>query len=98
LKNAIDWASRPRQSSSLSGKPLALMGAGGRFGTVRAQLHLRQIAHELGVLPLGKPELMVPGAWEKFDSDGNLVHEPTREELRALLAAFAQWVRRLRGH
>jgi chromate reductase, NAD(P)H dehydrogenase (quinone) len=98
LKNALDWASRPRQASALNGKPLAMMGAGGRFGTVRAQLQLRQFLHELGVLPLGKPELMVPGAWEKFDGDGNLTHEPTREELRALLGALAHWTRRLRGH
>ena len=44
LKNAIDWASRPAQNSSLNGKPFAMMGAGGGLGTARAQYHLRQIA------------------------------------------------------
>lgn len=43
LKNAIDWASRTPKDSPLTGKPIAMMGAGGVMGTVRAQLHLRQI-------------------------------------------------------
>ena len=43
LKNAIDWASRPPGKSVLNGKPAALMGAStGAFGSVRAQLQLRQ--------------------------------------------------------
>src|SRR6476661_555962 len=37
LKNAIDWASRPAANSVFTGKPTAIMGVGGRFGTVRAQ-------------------------------------------------------------
>src|SRR5436309_698848 len=40
LKNAIDWASWPIARSPFKGKPIALMGVGGRFGTVRAQQHL----------------------------------------------------------
>src|SRR5688572_26416461 len=44
LKNAIDWASRPGGKSPLIGKPTAMMGAStGGFGTVRAQLHLRDM-------------------------------------------------------
>lgn len=94
LKNALDWASRP-VPSPLSDKPLAIMGAGGRFGTVRAQLHLRQIAVYLNLLPLNKPELMVPLAWEKFDAAGRLNDDPTRAALRDLLAALERWTRRL---
>ena len=51
LKNAIDWASRDESGdgvldsgSPLDEKPAAIMGAGGRMGTVRAQAHLREIA------------------------------------------------------
>lgn len=97
LKNAIDWASRPVSSSPLSGKPLAILGAGGRFGTVRAQLHLRQIALFTNMLPLNKPELMIQAAWDKFDAGGRLTDEPTRQALQALLEALAVWTRRLRG-
>ena len=70
LKNALDWASRPPRQSPLNGKPAAIMGAGGRFGTVRAQAHLRQIAVHSNLLLLSKPELMVASAREKFDADG----------------------------
>ena len=37
LKNAIDWASRAPNNSSLGGKAAAFMGAGGGMGTSRAQ-------------------------------------------------------------
>lgn len=96
LKNALDWASRP-MPSPMGGKPLAITGAGGRFGTVRAQLHLRQIAVYLNLLPLNKPELMIPLAWEKFDEQGQLTDEPTRTALHDLLAALGDWTRQLRG-
>jgi chromate reductase, NAD(P)H dehydrogenase (quinone) len=96
LKNAIDWAARPPQTQPLAGKPLAIMGAGGLFGTVRAQLHLRQIAVFTDMLPLNKPEVRIMRGWEKFDADGNLTDEPSRQEVRALVEALAVWTRRLR--
>jgi len=50
LKNAIDWASRP-PDPPLDGKPLAIMGAStGNFGTVRAQMHLRQVCVDIPVV------------------------------------------------
>ena len=43
LKNAIDWVSRPPQTSPLKNKPAAIMSAStGISGGMRAQLHLRQ--------------------------------------------------------
>ena len=54
LKNAIDWASRPPRQP-FNGKPVAIMGVStGNFGTLRAQLHLRQILTHVGALPLGE--------------------------------------------
>jgi chromate reductase, NAD(P)H dehydrogenase (quinone) len=97
LKNALDWASRPPRDMATSGKPLAIMGAGGRYGTVRAQMHLRQIAPELNMFPLNKPQVHIQRPWEKFDRDGNLTDEPTRLEIQALLVALGDWARRLRG-
>lgn len=97
LKNAIDWASRPVRSSVLSEKPVAIIGAGGVSGTIRAQLHLRQIATVTNMHTLNRPAVMVQRAWEKFDADGNLTDEAVRHELRALLEALAAWTRRLRG-
>ena len=95
LKNAIDWASRPPKTSPLDGKPLAMMGAGGVMGTLRAQTHLRQILQFNGTLPLQKPEVYVARAWEKFDADGNLIDAETRKQVRALLEALRVWVLRL---
>lgn len=94
LKNAIDWASRPGGNAPLTGKPAAIIGAGGRFGTVRAQLHLRQICTHLAMPLLPTPELMVVRAWEHFDEQGNLTDSNTREQLHGVLAALERWTRR----
>lgn len=97
LKNAIDWVSRPVRTSPLNAKPTALLGAGGGFGTVRAQAHLRQILQHNGALILPKPELYVARAGEKFDASGTLTDEKTRSSLVAFLEAFAVWVRLFRA-
>jgi chromate reductase, NAD(P)H dehydrogenase (quinone) len=97
LKNAIDWASRPARRSVLTDKPVAIMGAStGRGATARAQAHLRDgLAYTNGlVLPL--PEVLVGTAGEKFDDDGSLTDEDTRDEVRDLLVSLAAWTRRLR--
>jgi chromate reductase len=77
-------------------KPVAIMGcATGMAGTRRAQLHLRSICTALDLWDLKKPEITVASAAEKFDEDGVLTDEETREQLRAFLEAFAGWTRRL---
>jgi chromate reductase len=88
LKNALDWASRPAGKSVLIGKPTAIMGVGGRMGTARAQQHLRQILELLKAEVLEQPEVYVSSGWEKFDSDGYLTDEGTRQQVRALLEAL----------
>lgn len=95
LKNAIDWASRPPQPP-LAGKPVAIIGAStGNFGTLRAQLHLRQLLTHVGALPLGKPEVLVARAGQAFDADGKLVEPVAQGFLRDLLIAFASWIQRV---
>lgn len=97
LKNAIDWASRP-PSQPFAGKPVAIMGAsGGAMGTGRAQYHLRQSCVFLDMHPLNKPELFVAAAGSKFDADGNLTDDETRQRVGALVEALAAWARRLKG-
>lgn len=92
LKNALDWASRPTGKSVLIGKPTAIMGIGGRMGTARAQQHLRQILELLKAEVLEQPEVYVSSGWEKFDSDGYLTDETTRQQVRALLEALVHAV------
>ena len=95
LKNAIDWASRPSSSSVLSGKPLGIMGATiGTGGTIRAQLSLRQTCVFTEMYAMLKPEMLVSKAQEKFDANGKLTDEPTRQYLAKFLAAFHTWIER----
>ena len=99
LKNAIDWASRPTGQSVIYGKPAAVMGAAaGRSGSMRAQIHLRQIFVPLNVQGLNKPEIFVTFAKEKFDEDGRLIDEDFRNQVAAQLTAFKAWIELLQSH
>lgn len=98
FKNAIDWASRPYGDNSWDGKPAAIMGASmGILGTARAQYHLRQVCVSLNLHLLNHPEVLVSSAKEKFDKDGKLIDEKTREKIRELLIALIAWTKRLTG-
>jgi chromate reductase len=96
LKNALDWASRPRPVSTLRHKPTALVGAGGGFGTVRAQLALRQVLASNEAYLMPKPELYVGQAPQRFDEAGRLTDDGVRQSVRELVAALTAWTRRLR--
>lgn len=85
LKNALDWASRPAGQSAFIGKPVALLGAGGRAGTASAQQHLRFILQRQRADVLEKPEVYITNAWEKFDAEGNLIDEESHQPIRALM-------------
>jgi chromate reductase len=96
LKNAIDWASRPYGDSAWSGKPAAIMGASiGTIGTARAQYHLRQMFVFLNMFPINQPEVMIGNAAERFDSQGNLKDEATKDIIRQLLQNLVEWTRRI---
>lgn len=96
LKNAIDWASRPPRGSVLAGKPAAILGASpGVTGTARAQSQLRQAFVFTNTPVLPQPEILVYRAHEKFDADGRLTDEKTREFVGKLLHELADWTRRL---
>lgn len=96
LKNAIDWASRPYGDSAWNGKPAAIMGASiGTIGTARAQYHLRQMFVFLNMFPINQPEVMISNASERFDADGNLKDEKTKELIGQLLKSLVDWTRRI---
>ncbi|OAT82385.1 NADPH-dependent FMN reductase [Desulfotomaculum copahuensis] len=98
LKNALDWASRPPGQSPLAGKPVAFMGASsGYFGTARAQYHLRQVCVILDMYPLNSPEVFIPAAQTKFDQNGRLTDDRTRESIRRLLLALRTWTNKLQA-
>src|SRR4029077_4235454 len=92
MKNAVDWASRPPRDAALDGKPVAIIGASpGVTGTARGQSQLRQAFEFTNSYATPQPELLVFRANEKFDSEGKLTDETTREHLRKFLEAFRAW-------
>jgi len=96
LKNAIDWASRPYGDSAWDGKPAAIMGASvGSIATARAQYHLRQMMVFLNMFPINQPEVMIGNASERFDAEGKLTDDATKDFIRQLLQNLADWTRRI---
>jgi len=97
LKNAIDWASRPYGDNSFEGKPAAIMSESiGMNAGSKAQYHLRQMMVPINVHVLNRPEMMVPNAKEKFDENGNLTDEYTKEKIKELLEALVKWTEKLK--
>ena len=91
LKNAIDWASRPLAEYPFTGKPLGIMGAStGLAGSLRAQLHLRQILFVSN--DMRTPELFVQLVHEKFDTSGRLKDETLKEHIIKFMASFEKWI------
>jgi chromate reductase len=97
LKNAIDWASRPYGDNAFEGKPVAMMSAStGMLGGARAQYHLRQSFVFLDMYPVNKPEVFVTFARRKFDDNGKLTEEQTKELIGRLLDNLVTWAKKLR--
>lgn len=94
LKNALDWVSRGGSQSALRGKTAAILGAGARFGTLAAQAHLRQILQYCHVRVVHQPEVMIDRADTHFDDARNLTDERFRDQIRRLLEALGEEIRR----
>ena len=88
LKNAVDWASRPRDDAALAGKTVAVAGAStGQYGALWAQQDLRRVLGVAGARVVAG-ELPVSRAQDVFDELGApnpLVAERVRTHLAALV-------------
>ena len=85
LKNAVDWLSRPRATSVLRNKPVAVVGAStGAFGGVWAQAELRKVLRTAGARVVER-DLPIPYAHTRFAADGTLVDEEIIESLGAVV-------------
>lgn len=89
MKNAIDWASR--RPSPLDYKPAAIMGAGGRSGTARAQRHLRDILEHNRLRVVTDPEVLLPRARILFEN-GTLQDASARDGIRELLESLQKTI------
>jgi chromate reductase len=86
LKNAIDWASRPKVAPALRNRTVAVIGAStGQFGAIWAQNDLRRILGIAGARVVGEG-LPVARAQEGFPEQ---LHEQLREVLQLLVEAAA---------
>ena len=94
LKNAIDWASRPRATTPLQGKPAAVVGAStGSFGAVWAQAELRKVLASTGARVIDL-DLAVARAHEAFDGDGALHSADHGTRIDEILEALAHEIER----
>lgn len=95
LKNAIDWASR--DPNVLDGKAVAIFGAsGGRFGTVRGQIHLREVLVGLNVWVIPMPQVHVSMGSQAFDEKGELLDQRYKKSLEELVSRLVVAVPRLK--
>ena len=83
LKNAIDWASRPKADAALKNKPVAVIGTStGMFGAVWAQAETRKALAGAGARVIDR-ELPVGSADEQFHPlDGRLVEKDLETRAR----------------
>lgn len=98
LKNALDWVSRV--DKVMIDKPVLPVGVTpGMLGTIRAQLHLREILSSPGVqgrvlTPAGN-EVLINNAAQKFDEkQGRLIDEATLTFLDEVVGKFVQLIER----
>jgi chromate reductase, NAD(P)H dehydrogenase (quinone) len=96
LKNALDWLSRV--DKVMTNKPVLIIGATmGMLGTIRAQLHLREILAGPGIsariMPLAGTEVLIAGVHNKIDSNGRLADESTLAHLDDVVSKFIKWAK-----
>jgi chromate reductase len=58
---------------------------------------LRQVLVFLDAHALNRPGVMIGGAAQKSDAEGNLTDEKTREGIRKLLEGLVRWARQLKS-
>jgi chromate reductase, NAD(P)H dehydrogenase (quinone) len=93
LKNAIDVASRPKESNVFNGKPGAVISVSpGAISAFGANHHLRQMLVFLNVPTMQQPEAYIGGVSKLFDENGNLTNDSTKQFLKTFIDAYAAWV------
>jgi len=96
LKNAIDWASRPKEGEAplecFRGKAAGLVAASpGYFGGYRGLQQLRYVLGNIGVVVL--PDMFsLPKAHEAFNDDGSMKDPKQAEQARRIGQALAEFV------
>jgi chromate reductase len=93
LKNAIDWASRPRGQNSLAGKPTAMIGASpGRFGTAFAQQSLRNMLNYCNCPQMNVPEAYIHFTPGLITDAGEVMDANTARFLQKFMEEFRTFI------
>lgn len=90
LKNAIDWLSRGGDFT-LQNKPGFIVGSSmGLFGSIRAQMHLREILSNPALAPVLLPgnEVYIGSVHEKMNEAGELTDKATIDFLDSVVNNF----------
>jgi chromate reductase len=96
LKNAIDWASRPRDQNAFAQMPAAVIGAStGRIGTALAQQSLRAVLSYCNARQMTAPEAYIHFSDELFPGNGVVTAASTEAFLRDYMANFREYIVRV---
>jgi chromate reductase, NAD(P)H dehydrogenase (quinone) len=94
FKNAVDWLSRPTSDIPrvFGNRPVAVIGASqGGFGTILSQSAWLPTLRTLGTRTWFGGRLLVSRAATVFDSDGKLLDDGVRDQLRKFLDGFVKF-------
>lgn len=95
LKNAIDIASRPFGSGSLTGKPAGVVSVSyGALGGFGANQHLRQVLVCLDMPVLAQPEMYISNATTLLDDEDKINNVETLQFFKLFADTFAKHVER----
>ena len=100
LKNALDWASRVHEKDepglvAYRGKVAGLLSASpGGLGGLRGLVHLRDILGNIGMHVVPE-QAAVGGAFDAFDTDGNLINESQRNMVNSVVSSVVHTTERL---
>ncbi len=92
LKNSLDWLSRV--DKVMNDKPVLIIGAStGLLGTVRCQIHLRQILASPGLAAKVLPgnEVFIGNVQTKLDENGNVTDSSTIDFLDMVVNNYIQF-------
>jgi len=96
LKNAIDWASRPKGTNSFSRKPSAVIGAStGKIGTAVAQQQLKSVLSFCNSPQMNAPEAYIQFTPGLITADGEVTVDSTRDFLRRYMEEFSGFIERV---
>ena len=96
LKNAIDWASRPWGTNSLSKMPSAIIGTSpGSIGTAVAQQSLRSVLSFCNSPQMNAIEAYIQFTPGLITDDGDVTVKRTEEFLQKFMNEFAEFIARV---